>query len=73
MNIVHIRSQMPAMLGAQPAGQQRVCHRWMHNRRARGSCRRTRTYAEVHISRCPNGKLNTGIDRHAPRDRPKSP
>jgi hypothetical protein len=73
MNIVPIRSQMPALLGAQPAGQQRVCHRWMHNKRARGSCRRASTYAEVHIGRCPNGKLNTDIGSHAPRDRPKSP
>jgi hypothetical protein len=73
MNIVPIRSQMPALLGAQPAGQQRVRHRRMHNKHARGSCRRTSTDAEVHISRCPSGKLNATIGRHAPRDRPKSP
>jgi hypothetical protein len=73
MTNMFVPSQMSALLGAQPAGQQRVRHRWMHNKHARGSCRRTSTYADVPISRCPNAKLNTGIGRHAPRDRPKSP
>jgi hypothetical protein len=73
MNIMLIRSQMPGLIVAPLAGQQRVCHRWMHSERARGSSRRTCTYAEVVTNCCPGGRANPGIGTRVRRDRPKSP
>jgi hypothetical protein len=73
MNIMLIPSLIPAPLVAPPAGQQRVCHRWMHSEQARGTSRRASTCAEVVNSSCPGGRLNTGIGMRAQRDHPKSP
>jgi hypothetical protein len=73
MNNMLIRSQMPALLVAPPAGQHRVCHRWMRSERARGTSQRTSTYAEVVTSCRPGARLNTGVGMRVRRDRPKSP
>jgi hypothetical protein len=74
MNIMLIRSPMPALRVAPPAlGQHRVCHRWMRSERARSTSRTTCTYAEDFTSCCLGSSLNTGIGMRVRRDRPKSP
>jgi hypothetical protein len=73
MNIMLIRSQVPALLVAPPAGQQRVCHCCGYSQRARGTFRRTTIDAEVLTSCCPSGRLSTGIDMRVRQDRPQSP
>jgi hypothetical protein len=73
MNLMLIRRQVPALRAAPPAGQHRVCHRWMHSDQVRGTSRTTCTYAEDVTSCCPGGSLNTDIGMRVRRDRPKSP
>jgi hypothetical protein len=73
MNIMLIRSQMPALLGAQPAGQHRVCHPWMHGNRVRGTSRATCIHTEDLSSCCHGGSLSNGVGIRARRERPQSP
>ena len=73
MNTMLIRSQMPALLVAPPAGQHHVCHRWIHSERVRGTARTPCTYAEGVTGCSPGGRLNTDIGMRVQRDRPKSP
>ena len=73
MNIMLIRSLMPTLRVALPAGRLRVCHRWMHGDRARGTSRTPCTNAEDVTSCCPGGRSNTGIRMRVRRDRLKSP
>jgi hypothetical protein len=73
MNIMLTPSQMPALIVAPPAGQRRVRHRRMHGERARGTSRRTSTFAEVIASCCPARRLNTAIGMRVRRNRAESP
>jgi hypothetical protein len=73
MNVTPIRRPRPALLFAPPAGQHRVCRRWMRSERARDTSQRTSTYAEVVTSYRPGARLNTGVGMRVRRDRPQSP
>jgi hypothetical protein len=61
MNIMLIRSQMPALLHAPPAGQHRVCHRQRQRERALGATRTSSVDGEGITGSCPGGTLNANI------------
>jgi len=73
MNIMLIRSPMPALLVAPPAGQHRVCHRWRQRDHARGAARTSFTDAQDVITSCPGSTLNTNIGMRVRLARPQSP